>query len=62
MKTKSKFKSDAFAVIHASASALNKVGAVDRLTLRKFDSACLAAPASVAPKQVKGIRGRISGR
>ena len=58
MTTKQKFKSDAFAAIHASAAALQKVGAIDQTTMRRFDESCLAAPATLAPKQIKGIRER----
>ncbi len=58
MTTKSRFKSDAFAVIHASASALQKVGAIDLTTMRKFDASCLATPAALTPKQIKGLRMR----
>jgi putative transcriptional regulator len=36
MKKKSKFKSDAFEAIHSSASALAKIGAIDKTTMRSF--------------------------
>ena len=58
MTTKPKFKSDAFAAIHASASALQKVGAIELTTMRKVDASCLAKPVTLAPKQIKGIRLR----
>ena len=58
MTTKQKFKSDAFEVIHASARALQKVGAIDLTTMREFDESCLATPTTLAPKQIKGIRER----
>jgi len=41
MKTKPKFKSDAFGAIHSSASALAKVGAIDKITMRSFEASCL---------------------
>jgi DNA-binding transcriptional regulator YiaG len=47
MTTKPKFKSDVFAEIHASATALQKVGAIDHTTMRKFDASCLATPAAL---------------
>jgi putative transcriptional regulator len=56
MKTKSKFKSDAFKSIHASAQALHKVGVIDKVTLREFDETCMAAPADIAPQKIKRIR------
>jgi len=37
MATKSKFKSDAFEAIHPSASALHRVGAITKATMREFD-------------------------
>jgi putative transcriptional regulator len=44
MATKHKFKSDAFEAIHSSATALHKVGAIDKTTMKGFDEACLTAP------------------
>ena len=48
MTTKRKFKSDAFESVHASATALLKVGAMTK--------ACLAAPVPLRPKQIKKLR------
>ena len=56
MTTKRKFKSDAFEAIHSSASALLKVGAIGKATMRDFDSACLVAPMRFQPKQIKQLR------
>lgn len=56
MKTKRKFKSDAFEAIHSSASALLKVGAIDKATMRSFDAACLSVPVPLKPSQIKRIR------
>ena len=56
MTTKQKFKSDAFAAIHASAAALQRVGAIDQTTMRQFDETCLAVPTTLAPAQIKNIR------
>jgi len=56
MTTKRKFKSDAFEAIHSSASALLKVGALSKATMRDFDNACLAAPMPFQPKQIKQLR------
>ena len=46
MAPKRKFKSDAFEAIHSSATALQKVGAIDKTTMKGFDESCLAAPPS----------------
>ena len=56
MATKTKYKTDAFAAIHSSASALHKIGAINKTTMRSFDVACLAAPAELKPQQIKKIR------
>ena len=56
MTTKQKFISDALSAIHASATALQKVGALDQTTMRQFDASCLAVPTTLAPGQIKNIR------
>ena len=56
MTTKAKFKSDAFEAIHASASAMLKVGAIDKATMRSFDESCLAVPCEIKPAQIKQLR------
>lgn len=56
MSNKSKYKSDAFEAIHRSASALHKVGALDKATMRNFDASCIATPAEIAPAQIKQLR------
>jgi putative transcriptional regulator len=56
MATKPKFKSDAFEAIHSSASALHKIGAIDKTTMRGFDENCLAVPTEIKPQQIKKLR------
>ena len=56
MTTNRKFKSDAFEAIHASASALHRVGAMDKATMRQFDESCLSVPAPLEPRQIKQLR------
>jgi putative transcriptional regulator len=58
MATKSKFKSDAFEAIQSSATALLKVGAIDKTTMKDFDQACLSAPPALKPEQIKKLRLR----
>ncbi len=53
---KPKYKSDAFEAIHTSAAALLRVGAIEAVTMRKFDESCLATPAPLKPAQIKRIR------
>jgi putative transcriptional regulator len=56
MATTRKFKSDAFEAIHASATALHRVGALNKATMRQFDESCLVAPAVMKPQEIKRIR------
>jgi putative transcriptional regulator len=56
MATKRKFKSDAFEAIHSSASAMYRVGAIDKATMRRFDASCISIPARLAPRTIKQIR------
>jgi putative transcriptional regulator len=59
MATKRKFKSDAFEAIHSSASALHKVGAIDKTTMKSFDETCLTALPALKPEQIKKLRMRL---
>ena len=56
MAAKAKFKSDLSEAIHSSASALFRVGAIDKATMREFDESCLLAPPPMAPARIKRIR------
>jgi putative transcriptional regulator len=56
MAPRRKFKSDAFEAIHSSASALRKVGVIDKATMRDFDAACLDVPVPMEPRQIKKLR------
>ncbi|MEI8703210.1 MAG: DNA-binding transcriptional regulator [Mesorhizobium sp.] len=51
-----KYKSDAFEAIHSSASALYKVGAIDKATMRSFDESCLTVPPAIEPDAIKALR------
>ena len=52
------FKSDAFEAVHTSASALHRIGAIDKATMRQFDESCLSVPTPLAPRQIKQLRER----
>lgn len=56
MSTKRKFKSDAFESIHASASALHKVGAINKATMKDFDALAFAELPIIKPAQIKQLR------
>jgi len=59
MATRSKFRSDAFEAIHSSASAMYKVGAIDKTTMRHFDESCLRIPPVLKPAQIRKLRLRL---
>jgi hypothetical protein len=52
MATRRKFKSDAFEAIHSSATALQKIGAIDKTTMKSFDESCLAPPRALRPAEL----------
>ena len=56
MANKGKFKSDAFAAVHESASALRDIGAISKQTMREYDALCLTAPAKMAPAGIRRLR------
>ncbi len=56
MTSKRKFNSDALEAIHASATALFKVEAIDKATMRDFDETCLAVPPAISPLEIKRLR------
>ena len=56
MALKPKYKSDIAEVVHTSASALYRVRAIDKATMREFDEACLSVPSPMDPKRIKRIR------
>ena len=56
MTAKTRFKSGAFEAIHASASAMLKVGALDKATMRSFDESCLTVPHEIKPAEIKQLR------
>jgi putative transcriptional regulator len=53
-----KYRSDAIASVHETMEALQKVGAIDKRTMRRFDEACLTAVRKLRPKQIKALRAR----
>lgn len=56
MKSKPKFKSDAFEAIHSAAQGLHRTGAIDKATMREFDESCLTTPPAIPAKAIKRIR------
>src|SRR5690348_13549538 len=59
MKTENKrYRSDAFAAIHESAEALYRVGAINKITMREFDEACLEEVEELKPSEIRALRER----
>jgi putative transcriptional regulator len=56
MASKAKYKSDAFEAIHTAATAVHRVGAINKATMRDFDAAALVGPEPLSPSQIKKIR------
>ena len=54
--SKKVYKSDAFEAIHSSARALQKVGAIDKATMRDFDAACLSVTPAFTPEDIQRLR------
>jgi putative transcriptional regulator len=52
------YKSDAFAAVHETAEALHRIGAIDKRTMRAFDTACLAPLPNYTGRQIRAIRER----
>ena len=50
MKSKARFKSDAFEAIHSAAKGLHRAGTIDKATMREFDESCLTAPSEIPPE------------
>ncbi|MGC3874673.1 helix-turn-helix domain-containing protein [Halomonas sp. GXIMD04776] len=53
-----KYRTEAFAAIHETMEALHEAGAVDKQTMREFDSACLTPVTPLAPAEIRAIRER----
>lgn len=57
MKKKT-YKSEVFAAVHASATALHKVGAIDKATMRDFDAASLSVAPDFSAVEIQKLRQR----
>jgi putative transcriptional regulator len=45
-------------VVHDAARDAHKAGVMDKTTMRKFDTLCLAAVGEMSPKEIQAIRRR----
>jgi|ERR1035437_724262 putative transcriptional regulator len=53
-----KFRSDAMAAIHETASDLYSAGGMDLKTMRKFDVLCLTPIQKMTPRRIRALRKR----
>lgn len=53
-----KYRSEAYAAIHETMEALHEVGAIDKQTMREFDSACLTPALPMPPERIRALRER----
>ena len=61
MKSKARFKSDAFDAIHSAAQGLHRAGTIDKATMREFDESCLTSRRrSILKRSSESARGRMS--
>lgn len=51
-----KYKSEALAAIHETASGLHDAGVMDKQTLRRFDQLCLTSVERMSPQEIRAIR------
>ena len=58
MKRKKQYKSEALASIHETMDSLHQIGAIDKMTMRDFDTACLETVSKIAPKTIRDLRKR----
>ena len=57
MTTTSKsYRSDPLRSVHLAMEGLHKVGAIDKATMKRFDSACLTPVGVFPPEAIKRIR------
>jgi len=53
-----RYRSDALAVAHKTATGLHRAGVIDKGTMREFDVSCLTMVEDLSPKAIQTIRER----
>ena len=51
-----RYRSDRLAVLHKTARALHRVGALDKSTMRDFDATCLTVVAVLSAREIQRLR------
>ena len=55
---KPRYRSERKAVLHKTAEALHRVGALDKATMREFDASCLTLVEQLSAKEIQKMRER----
>lgn len=55
-KTGNRYRSERRAVLHKTAAALHRVGALDKATMRDFDATCLTFVDELSAREIQKIR------
>lgn len=52
------YKSEILAVVHESAEALQRIGALDKRTMKEFDDTCLVPVKAFSAEEIRTLRER----
>jgi putative transcriptional regulator len=55
-KPDKRYQSDIARAVHRMAQGMAEVGAIDKVTMRKYDEMCLTKVDKLAPRQIRQIR------
>jgi putative transcriptional regulator len=56
MKTKQPYRSEGLGAIHETMTALHRIGAIGKVTMREFDDACLEPVKELTPEDIRALR------
>jgi putative transcriptional regulator len=57
-KTGNRYRSERRAVLHKTAAALQRVGALDKTTMRDFNATCLTVVEELSAREIQKIRAQ----
>lgn len=57
-RTSAKSDSGILATVHRTVAGLNRIGLVDKATMREFDALCLTPVKPMSPKEIRALRER----
>lgn len=58
MTTKRQYRSEALGAIHETMAALHTIGAISKVTMHEFDTACLTPVQELKPEEIRALRER----